>query len=59
MVRLPHQREDAADDDAAEDADEDDAQDTDDDDPVTAIFRIIAEYYEDVAKREDEGMGVG
>jgi hypothetical protein len=27
-------------------------------DPVEAIFRIIEQYYEGVAKREDEGMGV-
>lgn len=59
MVRLPHQRED----DDGKDQEGEDHPDTDDDedddDPVKAIFRIIEKYYEGVAKREDEGMGVG
>lgn len=63
MVRLPHQR----DDDDTEDRDAgtedeaptDETDDEDEDDPIKAIFRIIEKYYEGVAKREDEGMGVG
>lgn len=68
MVRLPHQRDEdeqedrrtRQDSDAADGDGTDDGEDDDDpEDPIEAIFRIIEEYYEGIAKREDEGMGVG